>query len=260
MKKRKVGVFVESFRLPTRDGIKKAAELGVDGIQFFCTSGDMAPENMTRTARNELKNFLASHNLVISALCADYGHGFMNPADAEEYVEKSKRCVDMALDLDTNTLTTHIGVVPENENDPAWKTGLEALSDLSAYAESKDALFACETGPEAPALMKKFLDRIPTRAICVNYDPANLVMGGYDHLGGVEILGEYIVHTHAKDAVRVNGQAKEVPLGEGAVDFPKYLAKLDAIGFDGFLAIEREVGADPVSDVAQAVKFLRGLK
>jgi len=108
--------------------------------------------------------------------------------------------------------------------------------------------------------MRRFFDEIGTRGIGANYDPANLVMGGFDQLGGVDLLGKYIVHTHAKDGVRVNGQAKEVPLGEGAVDFPRYLAKLDAVGFDGFLTIEREVGENPASDVAQAVKFLRGLK
>ena len=32
---------------------------------------------------------------------------------------------------------------------------------------------------------------------------------------------------------------------------------LDAIGFHGFLTIEREVGDDPAADIALAVKFLQ---
>ena len=41
------------------------------------------------------------------------------------------------------------------------------------------------------------------------------------------------------------------------MDFPAYLAALEEIGFDGFLTIEREVGADPAADIAMAVEFLR---
>ena len=94
----------------------------------------------------------------------------------------------------------------------------------------------------------------------VNYDPANLCMMGFDHLGDVHLLGEYIVHTHAKDGIRNSaneGGHKEVPLGKGDVEFPSYLAALREIGFDGYLTIERECGDDPVADVAEAVSFLK---
>ncbi|MCQ2432802.1 MAG: TIM barrel protein, partial [Clostridia bacterium] len=51
---------------------------------------------------------------------------------------------------------------------------------------------------------------------------------------------------------------KEVPLGQGHVDFDKYLAALADIGYEGYLTIEREVGADPVADIRTAVDFLTG--
>ena len=49
---------------------------------------------------------------------------------------------------------------------------------------------------------------------------------------------------------------EEVPLGTGSVDFPKYLAALEEIGYRGFLTIEREVGANPVGDIGLAQKHL----
>ena len=49
----------------------------------------------------------------------------------------------------------------------------------------------------------------------------------------------------------------EVPLGQGGVDFDVYLPALHATGFDGFLTIEREVGANPEDDIRLAVGFLR---
>ena len=259
MGKRKVGVMIESFRLGVEKGIRKAAEIGADGFQIYVTGGTVSPSAMGRTARQDFVKFVADQGLVISALCADYGTGFLDASKNDEVVEKSKSCVDLAVDLGTNVITTHIGKLPEDDQEPRWQACYEAVAELAYYAESKEVYFATETGPESPEELKKFLDAIDGTGIKVNYDPANFVMGGFDQLGGVKILKDYIVHTHAKDGVRIDGKPKEVPLGEGQVDFPQYVALLDEIGYDGFLTIEREVGDDPVSDIVRAVNFLRTL-
>ena len=82
-------------------------------------------------------------------------------------------------------------------------------------------------------------------------------MKGYDQIGGVNILKDYIIHTHAKDGKKNNG---EVPLGEGDVDFEKYLEALKNINYDGFFVIEREAGENPVKDIITAKDFLIQLK
>jgi len=257
MGKRKIGVMIESFRLGVKPGIEKAAAIGSDGFQIYVTKGEMAPENMDKSARREFREFVADKGLVISALCADYGWGFLDPEKNPELVEKSKRCVDLAVDLGTDVITTHVGTLPDDTGDPGYQACKEAVSELGAYAAEKGVSFATETGPESPEALKEFLDAVNSPGIKVNYDPANFCMKGFDQLGGVEVLKDYIVHTHAKDGL--TNQRKEVPLGEGDVDFPKWIALLDKIGYDGFLTIEREVGDDPVSDIVKAVQFLRTL-
>ncbi len=116
-----------------------------------------------------------------------------------------------------------------------------------------------ETGPEAPARLLEFLRQAPDKGLGVNYDPANLVMcGPFDHIGGVGLLKDYIRHTHAKDGVCLGpGDWRELPLGEGGVVFPYYLAALKAAGYAGYLTIEREAGQDRVADISRAVEFLR---
>ncbi|MFH1008071.1 MAG: sugar phosphate isomerase/epimerase family protein [Candidatus Latescibacterota bacterium] len=258
MAKRKVGVMIESFRLGIREGIRKAAEIGADGFQIYVTSGDMHPSRMSGTARGDFVHFVENQGLVISALCGDFGHGFLDAAKNDELVARSKACVDLAVDLGTDVVTTHIGQLPEDKKDARWGACHQAISELSVYGEAKGVYFATETGPESADHLLSFLESVPGTGIKVNYDPANLVMGGFDALGGVKVLKDYIVHTHAKDAVYVLGKQEEVPLGEGDVNFPLYLSALDEIGYDGFLTIEREVGADPVRDIVKAVEFLRG--
>ncbi len=56
-----------------------------------------------------------------------------------------------------------------------------------------------------------------------------------------------------------DGTGKEVPLGDGWVDWPRYVGYLRECGYDGYFAIEREVGANPQADIKKAVDFLRTL-
>jgi len=134
------------------------------------------------------------------------------------------------------------------------------MRDIGDFGDRVAVKFACETGPEEPALMKAFLDAVASPGLAANYDPANLVARGFDPLQGVYDLRDYIVHTHAKDArASAIGRGQEVPLGEGDVPWPEYLARLEEIGYRGYLTIERERGDDPVADIIKAIQFLRSL-
>lgn len=272
-----IGAMMDSFRLPTREAIKKVAEVGAQGFQMYSTKGENAPENLDKNKRKELLKYIKEQGLVVSAICGDLGHGFGNAEKNPELIEKSKRILELAKDLETDIVTTHIGVVPTDPNHPRYYIMQEACRALAEAADSMDAHFAVETGPETAVTLKGFLDSLNSKGVAVNLDPANLVMvTGDDPVKAVYTLKDYIVHTHAKDGVKLDdrepeiiyglkpGDAlvtspafEEVPLGEGSVDFPAYLRALDDIGYKGFLTIEREVGPDPEGDIRRAVEFLK---
>ncbi|MEZ0537458.1 sugar phosphate isomerase/epimerase family protein [Caldicellulosiruptoraceae bacterium PP1] len=278
-----IGVMVDSFRVDIKEGIKKAQKLGAQGIQIYAVSGFMDPDNLSKVYRKELLDYIKSHGLVVSALCGDLGgHGFTRREDNKYKIEKSKKIMDLAKDLETDVVTTHIGVIPEDENHPRYKILQEACEELGEYAQSVGAYFAIETGPEKAATLKKFLDSLQSKGVRVNYDPANLVMvTDDDPVQGVYTLKDYIVHTHAKDGIiikktdpeiiynffaeggiedfRLEDYFKEVPLGKGQVNFPNYIKALRDIGYKGFLTIEREVGENPENDIKEAIDFLKSL-
>ena len=275
-----IGVIVDSFRAGTRTGIVKAAELGADGIQLYCAYGENAPENMTAEKRRELLDFVKSHGFKFSALCGDLGRGFHNKELNPELIERSKRILDLAKDLETDIVTTHIGVVPTDKSVERYSVMHEACYELANYADSIGSHFAIETGPEPSIVLKSFLDELGSTGVAVNLDPANLAMVvGDDAAEAVYNLKDYIVHTHAKDGImleRTNPEYiygvtpkpeeiqgirffKEVPLGEGSVDFSKYLKALEEVGYRGFLTIEREVGEDPSADIKKAKDHLTSI-
>ncbi len=274
-----IGAIVDSFKMETHEAIKKASEMGIEGLQIYCTRGIHAPENFSKADRRELLNFTKDHGLCFSAICGDLGGGFGNPEQNPERIEKSKRIIDMCADLETTVVTTHIGVVPEDKNHERYKIMQEACYELAQYADSVGFKFAVETGPERSIVLKEFLDSLGSTGVSVNLDPANFVMvTGDDPVEAVYNLRKYIVHTHAKDGVRLVNAGpdvvyrvvhpvptefegkklyQELPLGQGSVDFPTYLAALKDIGYKGFLTIERECGDNPAGDIGIAVEHLR---
>ncbi len=276
MKTFPIGVIIDSFRTDIPTAVKKAAECGAQGIQVYATHGAMSPTELVGSKRAEFKSLVEGNGLKISALCGDLGGGgFIHKDKNREKVDYSKKILDLAKELGTDIVTTHIGVVPEDPNHDRFKIMQEACAELAEYADSIDAHFAVETGPETSLTLKGFLDSLNSTGVGVNLDPANLVMvTGDDPAKAVHNLKDYIVHTHAKDGKQlfykdpeiVYGIKKdvivtdssfiEVPLGEGSVNWKDYLNALEEIGFDGFLTIEREVGDNPERDIKAAVNFL----
>ncbi len=277
----KIGVMSDSFRLPTRDGVRKAAQVGADGFQFYTVRGDAAPDAMDAAARREFRKFYEGLGLEISALCGDLGgHGFQQADENPSKIVRSKQIVDLAVDLGAPAVTTHIGVVPDDSAHPRYAVMRDACRELGDYAATRHVRFAIETGPETAEVLKQFLDAVGSPGIGANLDPANLVMvAGDDPVQAVVTLRDYLVHTHAKDGIQLqpcdpadvygsfagdkvpgldmNKLFKEMPLGKGSVDWDAYLAALTQVGFNGYLTIEREVGDHPEHDIREAVAFLK---
>ena len=223
---------------------------------------------------------MKSNGLVFSAICGDFGYGFDNPERNPEMIEKSKRVLDIAKKLECDIVTTHIHKVPVEECEQK-EVMRKACREMALYADSIGSAFALETGPEFGEVLGGFLDSLGENGVRVNFDPANLVMVAGDRPeNALKYIGKYVVHTHAKDGIKLHKPAEgeviigeeaqehaelakmgheylELPLGKGDVDFDIYLPALSAAGFDGFLTIERECGDAPEKDIAMAVEFLR---
>lgn len=278
----KISIMLESLRLPFEDALKTAAQIGADALQITAIGTGLSPLEMSRGQRREFLSKINAAGLSVSAICGDLGgHGFTIRQDNPWKIEKSKRIAELALELGTDIITTHIGVIPADKGG-CYPVLLEACGKLGQFAESIGALFAIETGPETPEVLGAFIDELGTGGIAVNYDPANLVMvTGSDPIGGVYTLKGKIAHVHAKDGIMLNqtdpkiiydffaeggitdlrleDYFKELPLGKGNVDIPAWLSALDETGYSGFVTVEREVGENPVADIKNAVEYLKTL-
>ena len=254
----KIGVIPDSFQVPFKEAVILARDMGVKGLQPYVTHGELAPENLSKEDRAGILKYVKDNGLMFSALCADFGLHFNEKGSNEEGILRTMKMMDLAVDLDTRVITTHIGKVPDDENSEEYHNIVNTIERLGKYGDSIGVSFATETGPEMAIKLRGILEKADTKSAKVNLDPANFVMcAGQDPVEAVHILKDYIVHTHAKDGIKLSDDDyEEKPLGSGGVPFPEYIAALNEIGYDCFLTIEREAGATRFQDIKNAVAFL----
>lgn len=252
----KIGLIADSLRLPFDESIVAAQKLGVTGVQKYMTYGNFSATELNSEKVKEIRDIMSSNGLIFSAICGDFGLDL----DDDTIVDRSKRVLEKAKELDCHIVTTHIGHLYETEDARMEKIRKNA-QELAVFADSIGSVFAAETGTEKAPVLKSFLDSLGAKGLRVNYDPANLVMVAKDDpVAGVYTLRDYIVHTHAKDGIVTDTTPHgwlEVPLGTGGVDWDNYLKALNDIGYEGYLTIEREVGDNPAADIGMAVEFLK---
>lgn len=259
MSRLKIGAFLSSFRLNFKEALQTASRIGLDGIQLSNLAQEITLEKMAAKQAADIQRMCADTHLVITAVCGDIG-GFalLDEDEAKLRVQRTRRIMESASLLNVSIVQTHIGVISEDFNEKQMVLMRKCLDEIGKFGEKRGVFLAVETGPESTATMKRFLEAIQIPTIKVNYDPANLVMKGFDYIQGVGDLKDYIIHTHAKDGcpVRNDQGRKERPLGKGDVNFPLYIKAMDEIGYNGFYTIERECGENPVADIAEAKRYL----
>jgi len=249
--------------------METAAEIGCDSVQPWIVNVEyrpciLDPEVGTAADRRELRKIAASLGLRFSGFCAQlqgaatYG-GLEEQEGLRWRIDKTKEAMRMAAELGGNIITTHAGLLPEDRAAPAYEIMLGSVREIAEYGAAVGVYFAMETGQESPQALGDFIDEINNPWLKVNYDPCNLLRFGSEAgtIQRVSILGEKIIHTHAKDW---NPESLQATCGEGGVPWVGYLQALRAIGYRGVLAIEDETGNDDmVGSIRRSYAFLRGL-
>lgn len=278
----KIGTMADWFGVGLIEGIRQSQSCGAAGIQIYAWN-ELDPNRISLGGIQKIKHTARECEQEITALCAELGgHGLEIKKDNGQKLDYLKKTVDLAMELECSVITTHIGIVPEDNQSDKYRNMQEACSLIGRYAEEKGIYIAVETGPEPVKRLCCFLDGCEGN-MAVNYDPANLVMvTNDDEVAGVYTAGKRIVHTHAKDGIcnlnagcdvvygifadggiealnTISTYFTETPLGQGHVKWIPYLKALKEVGFNGYLTIEREVGNNAGTDIRMAVEFLKEL-
>jgi sugar phosphate isomerase/epimerase len=275
----KIAVFAHILSDDLTEAARQAAELGIPGLHLSAT-GRYHADNLDAAARREIVAMLHATGVEISAI--SFWGGEVDLCDRAQHaaaIPEGRKAMQLAVDLECCKWQGHVGMVPWETDNPRWEAIVDGTRELCDYGGTLGATLLLETGPEPPRIFKRLLETVNSPGLGINFDPANLILwppvvaketgvpwtrewadANFSPQDGATLLGPWVGHTHAKDAlVQPDGTPLEVPLGEGWVDWPVYVGNLRAAGYDGYYAVEREVGADKLGDTMRAVEFLRSL-
>ncbi len=256
----KIGVKLESLGLPLRRALSDAERMGASGVQVDAV-GDLAPGALSQTGRREFLHLLRGHNLELTALGCPLRRGLDNTDNQDARIQHVQRVMSLSFDLGTGRVIVQAGRVPGENEDPCWRPMAESLEALGRHGDKVGAVLALEAGLEPGSHLVRMLDHLDTGGLGINFDPANLLMNGFDIYESLDALGPRIVHSHAHDARQAgpNRGAQEVPVGHGDIDWLKYLSELEHHNYHGWIMVEQEGGDRRLQDIAEGVGFLKRL-
>ncbi len=251
--KKGTSIWVFPGDCPLETCFDAASKAGFDGIELALGSNGIT-EDITEAQLDEVKALGEKYGLefysIACGLFFDIAHSADDPevrAHAERLVKKE---IDIAAYLGCDTVLVVPGAVscPWNPAvevvlyDVVYARALAAMKKLAPYAESKKVAIGVENVWNrfllSPMEMRDFIDAVGSPYVGSYFDAGNVLFAGYpDHW--VKILGNRIKKVHVKDfKVEVGNLSGFVPLNEGDLDFPKLMASLNEIGYDGWVTAE----------------------
>jgi sugar phosphate isomerase/epimerase len=255
-----VGIVLDSFGQPVKDALQSAARLAFREVELPAAAGGADPASLSRTGRRHLLHYVNSLGLHLSALGGDLGGTRFNDGSAlERRLDKTRQVIELAAELNVPIVTTHLGRVDEH----AVKQGyvVQALQELADMADRTGTFVAVETAGADPAVLGRLIREINAPVVGAAYDPAALVIEGYEPMTGMDPLADHILSARIRDAVAGTGPrpGRETPIGQGQIDFPEYLAMLDQAGYRGTAFIRRQDADRPLEEIADAKRRIDAL-
>jgi L-ribulose-5-phosphate 3-epimerase len=243
---------------------------GVSKVELNCWNPDTYSPELAAKVKSEASQL----GITITALWAGWPGpkvwdfidgpttlGLVPPKYRPVRIDALKKGADFAHQLGLPAIITHLGFIPENAADPAFREVVDTVKEVAVHLANYGMEFWFETGQETPVTMLRLIHEIGTGNLGVNLDPANLILyGKANPVDALDVFGSYVRSVHAKDGLYPTEPyhlGEEVKIGQGKVNFPRLLARLSEIGYTGPFIIEREISGDQqILDMKEAVTYL----
>jgi len=259
------------------EAFRKARDMGFPTCQLGNPPESYVYGPDARALAERVKAAIAETGIRVTAVFIMYpGHvwdlvdgprtiGLVPPDKRGARVVHACRMSNWAREVGLDAVTSHIGFIPEDPNDPNYEPFIETMRAFCRYCRDNGQTFAFETGQETAETLHRTIQDIGLDNVGVNLDPANLLLYGKSRpLQAVDLLGPYVLNTHCKDGRWPEPGGKlgeEVPLGEGEVQIRELIPKLYRMGYRGPLTIEREIsGERQIADIQRAKALLEEIR
>ncbi|MBM7551585.1 sugar phosphate isomerase/epimerase family protein [Thalassobacillus pellis] len=229
--------------------IKKAKASGFKGIEFNVEEKEDAILKLDSTEEEvmNIKETAGKYDIDIFSISTDmlwkYPLTSENKAVRQKGMQVVEKMIRIADQCEAKTVLVVPGIVTEEVSyDTAYERSLEAMRELSAFAEEKKIRIGIENVWNkfllSPLEMARFIEEINSPYAGVYLDIGNVVYTGFPEQW-IKILAEKIVAVHIKDfKTSVGNMDGFVPLLAGDIAWDKIAHALEAINYNGFVSPE----------------------
>ena len=256
----KIAIQTASLRQSFKRALITASHLGADGVEIDART-EIRPAQLSQTGLRQLRRTLEDLRLRVSAISFPTRRGYDDVEDLDRRIAATGQAMKMAYELGAKVVINRLGPLPSDASDARHDALRASLIDLGGQGHRVGATLALRTGGQAGTEIAQLLSDLPERTIGVSLDPHAQIVANQSVEETVSAIGSSIVHVHANDAVRdlSLGRGLEVTLGRGSTDFPALLGQLEEFAYREWFTIERHECDDPVTEIGDAVQYLRSL-
>lgn len=250
-------------------------------VELMCWPVGKAERKFAGVTHVDVANFTKAQADDVWAKAHEHGVGisglgyYPNPLDldpevAKKSVDHLKKVILAAEKLGLKNVNSFVGRDWTKTIDENWPRFLKAWRPLIKFAEDHDIKIGIENCPmfftrdewpggknlaTSPAVWRRMFSDIPSDHFGLNYDPSHFILQFMDPASPLAEFKDKLFHLHAKD-VRIRWERMNdvgifaYPLewhepripGYGDIDWARYLAAVQAVGYEGPVCIEVEDG------------------
>ncbi len=273
----KLGIYEKALPhgLDWRGRLDAAGRLGFDFVEMSIDETDERLERLQwgKPERKAFREAVADSGVGVPSMCLS-GHrrfplGSRDPAIRQRADEIMRDAIRLAVHLGIRTIQlAGYDVYYEEGGEDTRAMFVDGLRRGLELAARENVMLAMEIMDHPlQSSIVKFLNlraELPSPWFAVYPDIGNLSAWGNDVAGELELGMEKIVALHLKDTLAVTpdfpGKFKEVPFGEGCVDFAAAFRVLARLRYRGPFLIEMWTGksGDPYAEIERSRDWLLG--
>jgi sugar phosphate isomerase/epimerase len=253
----RIAVATRCLHVPLRESIRQAAGSGARALQFDVRS-ELTPDSLTETGRRQFLHQLSEQGLRVGSLTYPTRRSFYDEDRLEARVAATRRAMQFARQLQSSVLTVRIGPIPADAKSKTAAILRDVLSDLARFGNHVGVTLSISPSGNSPQALLDLIEEVKTGPLGIDFDPVAFLGSGHNPVAAFRTIYTAVTHLQARDAFRdAEGQAVEVPLGRGEVDWIELLPLLGEISYSGWVTVLRTSGEDPAGVVLRGVKFLQ---
>lgn len=245
------------------DAFRIAPEIGFDGLEIPFVKVEDYQDELIWTAEGVRRLREWSERYAVetpSCVAGRYNRRGFPDADAAvrgEAVELMLNLIDRCADAGIGTILTAFFGDQMLDGEERIGRAIAGVKRCAPKAESRGVTLALEGTVDVDTWLR-MIDEIDSEAVAVYYDVGNALRFGLDGPAELRRLDDegLLAQIHIKD---MTFDHKNMPLGEGDVDWDAVGEALREISYDGYLVLETPSSENPREDYAAWLEFTHAL-